>query len=174
MASRQKFKKPAGRTERHSAAWGKRLSAVLLLATGMAYGQAMNANSQHAHFSGLAPELTQLKNRLGATSSQQVKVIVQYKTAPKAAAEARVQGFGGRLSNRLDLIKSRAYSVPVSALAGLENDPEVDYVTIDHPLKSLDDYTDAAMNASAGWNAGYDGTGIGVAVIDSGINDSHL
>jgi serine protease AprX len=98
---------------------------------------------------------------------------VQYKSTPQAAAEARVQSFGGRLSGRLDVIRGRAYSVPVSALAGLANDPEVAYITVDHALKGLDDYTDAAMNTSTVWNAGYDGTGIGVAVIDSGINDNH-
>src|SRR5215468_124941 len=37
----------------------------------------------------------------------------------------------------------------------------------------MDDYTDAAMNVTAAVNSAYDGTGIGVAVIDSGINDKH-
>ena len=37
----------------------------------------------------------------------------------------------------------------------------------------MDDYTNSAINASAAWNSGYDGSGIGVAVIDSGINDNH-
>ena len=46
-------------------------------------------------------------------------------------------------------------------------------VSLDHPLKSMDDYTDAAMNVSSAWNAGYDGSGVGVAVIDSGINDTN-
>ncbi len=172
MAIRQKFKKTEGRGQRHSAAWGKRLCMTFLLATGMVYGQ-MGPQSQHARaFKGLAPELTQLRSRLGAASKSQVNVIVTYKSTPQTSSEARVAKFGGRLSNRLDLIKSRAYSVPVSALSGLENDPEIDYVTVDHALKGMDDYTDAAMNVGTAWNAGYDGTGIGVAVIDSGINDS--
>src|SRR5215468_5001100 len=37
----------------------------------------------------------------------------------------------------------------------------------------MDDYTDAAMNVTAAVNSAYDGTGITVAVIDSGINDKH-
>jgi hypothetical protein len=39
MQQTKKSPKPEGRGERHSAAWGKRLSLVLLLATGMAFGQ---------------------------------------------------------------------------------------------------------------------------------------
>ena len=114
MASRQKFKKPAGRTERHSAAWGKRLSMALLLVTGMAYGQTQNGNSQHSRFSGLAPELTQLRSRLGATSNQPVNVIVTYKQAPQAAAATRVQGLGGRFSRHLHLVNGEAVTVPAS------------------------------------------------------------
>ena len=46
-------------------------------------------------------------------------------------------------------------------------------MSVDHPMKGLDDITDVATGVTAAWNAGYNGTGIGVAVIDSGINDSH-
>ena len=40
-------------------------------------------------------------------------------------------------------------------------------------MKGLDDTTDVATSVTAAWNAGYNGAGVGVAVIDSGINDSH-
>src|ERR1051326_8641584 len=105
MANRQKFKKTVGRSERHSAAWGKRLSLALLLATGMAYGQSLNANHQRwGAFSRFSPEVNNLSSRLSATSTAKVNVIVQYKQNPQAASEARVQSFGGRLSGRLDMI----------------------------------------------------------------------
>ena len=55
----------------------------------------------------------------------------------------------------------------------LEADPEIVSVSVDHPMKALDDNTDAATNVPAAWNSGYNGAGVGVAVIDSGINDSH-
>ena len=34
----------------------------------------------------------------------------------------------------------------MTALPALEADPEIVSVTIDHPLKGMDDYTDAAAN----------------------------
>jgi serine protease AprX len=40
-------------------------------------------------------------------------------------------------------------------------------------MQGLDDITDVATGVTAAWTAGYNGTGVGVAVIDSGINDSH-
>jgi serine protease AprX len=179
MQQTKRAAKPAGRGERHSAAWGKRLSLMLILATGMAFGQRWNnptAGETGRFSSRIAPELSGLlaKAHQGSTHGQTVKVIVQYKQVPTSAHYATMQNRGGRLHVKLHSIKGAAFTIPVSALAALEADPEIASVTIDHPLKGMDDYTDAAMNASTAWNAGYDGSGIGVAVIDSGINDNHL
>jgi len=151
---------------------------VLLLATGMAFGQRWNnptASETGNRFSRIAPELSGLlaKAHQASAQGQTVKVIVQYKQVPSAAHYATMQGRGGRLQAKLHMIKSAAFTIPVNALAALEADPEIASVTIDHPLKGMDDYTDAAINVSTAWTAGYNGTGVGVAVIDSGINDSH-
>jgi hypothetical protein len=110
------------RNERHSAAWGKRLSrmlvlSALVLATGMAFGQQSKAYPQERVFSkALSPEVTHLINHFGATSSQQLRVIVQYKHAPQAAHWAKVQGMGGRMGSNLHLINSTAYSMPANRL----------------------------------------------------------
>src|SRR5580704_8611729 len=176
MVRTRKSTQPKGRGERHSAAWGKRLSmrlslalsTTLILATGVAFGQ--EAPRVSGSFS---REVTALMTHPRAHTGQTVKVIVQYKQTLKADSLARVQSAGGRLSRSLDVVHAAAYSVPANSLATLANDPEVAFVSVDHPLKAMDDYTDAAMNVSSVWNAGYNGSGIGVAVIDSGINDSH-
>jgi len=107
------------------------------------------------------------------SGTQHVKVIVQYKRTPQPTHWARVQAIGGHLSSKLHLINSTAYSVPANRLQELANDPDVDFVSVDHPLKGFDDYTDAAVNSSAFTSLGYDGSGITVAVIDSGINNQH-
>src|ERR1700733_5901136 len=164
------------RGERRSAAWGKRLAALaLILVADMTFAQEFDRVERAQ----LSPRITAELNeqlaqaRQGLGGNKNVKVIVRYKQAPQTETLARVQSRGGRLAARLDLVKGASFYVPVSALAALENDPDVEYVSVDHPLKALDDYTDAAMNVAAAWNAGYNGAGIGVAVIDSGINDSH-
>src|SRR5271169_2482074 len=182
MKSTRKLK-PAKRGERHSAAWGKRLSMVLFLATGMAFGQRWtNATASESGMSAssrIAPELSHLLARAqqGSAQNQTVRVIVQYRQVPTAAHYSAMQARGGRLHAQLHMIKGAAFTIPVSALPALEADTEITSVSIDHPLKGLDDYTNAAMNAtgatSFATSFGYDGTGVGVAVIDSGINDAH-
>jgi len=84
-----------------------------------------------------------------------------------------MQGRGGRLHSKLHMIKSAAFTIPVSALAALEADPEIASVTIDHPMNVMDDLTNDVTGVETAWSAGYTGAGVGVAVIDSGINDSH-
>src|ERR1051326_8872991 len=71
------------------------------------------------------------------------------------------------------MIKGAAFTIPVSALPLLEADPEIVSVTIDHPMNVMDDLTNGATGVASAWNAGFTGAGVGVAVIDSGINDSH-
>ena len=174
MVRSQTSRKPAGRGERHSAAWGKRLGLVLLLATGMAFGVSPHA-PQSGPFSRVAPELSDLLSRAkrGTAKGQTVRVIVQYKLAPTAAHYSTMKNRGGLLHAKLHLIKAAAFTIPVSALPALEADPEILSVTIDHPMNVMDDLTNSATGVASAWNAGYTGAGVGIAVIDSGINDSH-
>jgi len=165
-----------GRNERHSAAWGKRLALALLLTTGMAFGQRWNnaAGGENGRFSRMAPELSSLlaNAKHGSANRQTVRVIVQYTQVPTSAHYAAMQNRGGRLHSRLHLINGAAFTIPVSALPALEADPNVASVTIDHPINMMDDLTNDATGVGTAWNTGYTGAGIGVAVIDSGINDN--
>jgi serine protease AprX len=166
--------KSQGRGERHSAAWGKRLiMVVLLLVAETAFAQLPDSNGRMV--GKFAPDLASVVARAhqGATANETVDVIVQYKQTPQSEQEGRVQRLGARLNHRLGVVKGIALTIPASALPALEADDEIVSVSVDHPVKALDDYTNAAMNVSAPWNAGYNGTGVGVAVIDSGINDTH-
>lgn len=171
MLHRPKSKSP-GRDQRHSAAWGKRLSLLLVLVAGTAFAQNSGGDG---HFVGkFAPDLAPIAARAPrAAANETVNVIVQYKQDPQTEQEGRVQRLGAHLNSRLHVVKGMALTVPVSALPALEADSEVVSVNVDHPLRALDEITDQATNVPSAWNAGYNGAGIGVAVIDSGINDSH-
>jgi len=173
MSQTLKPKSPT-RGQKRSAAWGKRLTmlAVLLVAE-TAFAQSPEGNGRPV--GKFAPDLapTLVRAHQGMTANETVRVIVQYKQIPQAEQEGRMQRLGGRLGHRLGMVKGIALTIPSSALPALEADPEVLSVSIDHPMKGLDDVTDAATNVNAAWNAGFDGTGVGVAVIDSGINDSN-
>jgi serine protease AprX len=171
--------KNPGRDQRHSAGWGKRLSMLLLLVSAVllvaegAFAQDMRGDGKLV--GKFAPDLAPAAERArqGLAGDETVKVIVQYRQAPRSEQEARVQRLGGRLNHRLGVVKGIALTIPMSALPALEADSEIVSVSLDHPLRAMDETTDAVTNVPSAWNAGYNGAGIGVAVIDSGINDSH-
>src|SRR5271154_7365578 len=174
MSQRLKSESP-NRGQRHSAAWGKRLKMlVLLLVAEAVFAQDWTAASRPAgkFASDLAPAVEKAHQGTAA-ANETVRIIVQYRHSPQAEQEGRVQRLGARLNHRLSVVKGIALTISIGALPALEADAEVESVSLDHPLKAMDDYTNAAMNVSAALNAGYKGAGIGVAVIDSGINDNH-
>ncbi len=81
----------------------------------------------------------------------------------------------------LHSIKGMAATIPGFALYDLVHNPNVSYASLDRQLRSRSDstatpigtgaeYTTEPINAAAEWANGILGTGIGVAVIDSGIS----
>ncbi len=111
----------------------------------------------------LAPDFAKLD------SLSNVRVIVQWNHDPETEHQ-KVFNRGGFLHATHHSIKAGTYTLPAYALQELANDPDVKYIAPDRPLKAKLDYTAAAINAATVWNAGWDGTGVGVAVIDSGIS----
>jgi serine protease AprX len=161
------------RSRCHSAAWGKRFSLLLLLLVAEA-AFAQNSAGNGRPVGKFAPDLAPIAARAQrAAANETVNVIVQYKQVPRSEQEQRVQGLGARLNHRLGVVKGIALTIPLSALPALEADAEVVSISLDHPLRASDDITDVATGVPSAWNAGYNGAGIGVAVIDSGINDTH-
>lgn len=94
---------------------------------------------------------------------QSVDVIVRYRALPQQAHEHAVENRGGRVKGRLHLINSVVYSVPSSALEGLADDPDVEYITPDRAVHAMLDYAQPAINAGIAFNYGYTGNGVTVA-----------
>ncbi len=166
--------KPGRKSDRRSAAWGKRLGVLLLVVVAeCAFAQDRRGDGRPSgkFAPDLAPVVARANN--GAAANETVRVIVQYKQVPRSEQETRMRNLGARLNHRLGVVKGIALTIPVNALPALEKDSDIISVGLDHPLRALDETTDAATNVTAAWNAGYNGAGVGVAVIDSGINDSH-
>ncbi len=119
------------------------------------------------------PQKPKMSNDLATTDpSSNVRVIVQWNSTPDDAKELKILSRGGVVHSRLKAIKASVTTLSADAARDLANDSEVAYISPDRPVHAKLDYTAAAINASAAWNAGWNGNGIGVAVIDSGINGS--
>src|SRR5438270_207053 len=139
--------------------------AILVLVPATLSAQAgPKASGPNAH-SKLAADLANFPLNPDGT----VNVIVQFKQTPKAhAAEMAAQG--GRLKFSFDHINGAAYRIPVKMLVWLENHPDVAYVSPDRPNKvASDDDIPAVEGDVARQQYGLDGTGVGVAIIDSGV-----
>src|ERR1017187_6692186 len=100
---------------------------------------------------------------------QQVTVIVRYTHQPEARHHLNIARRGGRVQRNLELVNSVVYTLPASALADLENDPDVEYVSPDRPLAATLDYANPAINANIARQYGWNGTRVTVAVVQSGI-----
>src|ERR1035441_10663471 len=108
-----------------------------------------------------------------ASPDGQVDVIVHYKVQPQARHHARVAQMGGTLKRTLEVVSSAAYTTPAARLQDVASDPDVDYITPDRRVQGMLDYAEPTTNANIALQYGWDGTGVTVAVIDSGIIDVH-
>jgi serine protease AprX len=95
-------------------------------------------------------------------------------TPLNAAVDLLIQQLGGTLGRSLPLVNGRAADVSDFALTALASSWAVQRVVSDRPILQTLARTAATIGADAvRQQFGYDGTGIGVAVIDSGIGPWH-
>jgi len=113
---------------------------------------------------------------LQTSNSQPVDVIVQYKTTPVTKHFNNASKHGAKLKTQFTLSNGAVYSLTASQASQLANDDsDIAYITPDRPVKATwgggIDYSSQfeAVNADIAQGYGYDGTGVTVAVIDSGI-----
>ncbi len=104
---------------------------------------------------------------------ESVRVIVQHYTPVGDGDVGNVERkHHGKISKRLDLIYGVAAELPVNDLEDLSNEPNVFRISADDKVKSSGGSPAVASGAMAAATAyGVDGNGIGVAIIDSGIED---
>jgi len=112
-----------------------------------------------------------------ATAPQvhRIKVIVQ--TRDLTAAEHAVQGAGGVITQPLSIINGFAATVPADALARLRAQQAIRAIALDGPVhvlgqpdaSKLRSVYQKSVNADKAWNSGYTGSGVTIAMVDTGI-----
>ena len=119
---------------------------------------------------------------VNTTTSVQTNVIVQFTTPPSAASVASIGKAGGVLRNLPGVLNAAAATLPGNAIPAFANSSGVAAIALDHNLSTLAAPASAWIGARPDWGwktvrsdlagsvFGFDGRGIAVAVIDSGID----
>lgn len=111
-----------------------------------------------------------------ASGSDQERVWVKFKPGAKGQVQRALQGAGARFHYSFDGLGAFAVSVPSQALAGLRNNPNIEYIEADaprYPMAQIQPYGIDMVKAPQVWSQGVTGSGIKVCVIDSGIHAGH-
>ncbi|HYW71551.1 MAG TPA: hypothetical protein VE961_10970, partial [Pyrinomonadaceae bacterium] len=120
-----------------------------------------------------APEFA---NTNGSTAS--VRALIKTKGAPTAAHDAALAHSHGRKRATYDALDVVVADLPLNEIASIAARDDVLYVAPDRPVKAQMNLTNDTVGASqvqAGTTTapGFDGKGIGIAILDTGISASH-
>lgn len=149
----------------HTPVGGRLLLAVSLLASCAVGGVASGNHPPSRRFTRLSPVLANSAARSGEHS-----YIVQFHDPARGLAAAAASG--ARLARRYETLPMAAVEATPDALARLLASREVRHVSPDLETRRATEFALPAIGVDLAAKTGVSGIGIGVAVIDSGI-DSH-
>ncbi len=118
--------------------------------------------------------------------NEKVKVIIILKKpaersqsqAARSSVRKDILAKGGKVRREYSIFEGMAAEIPASKVKALANNPNVELIEYDHPVRALINDSIPLINADDVWNEiqlGQNVTGIGqtVCVIDSGVNYSN-
>ena len=115
-----------------------------------------------------------LTSRASASTGSSHVIVRAADAASVATVATLIETLGGAAGRRLALLDAVAAEVPNASLLALASNPAVRRIAVDRVTLGQMQRTAAITGAAAVREAfGYDGAGIGVAVIDSGITSWH-
>ena len=99
-----------------------------------------------------------------------VEIVARYGDRPELFDDEYVASLGGKVTRAYATLDMRAISIPASSLEALAVDDNVDWLSLDDEM-SVTSTAHQAMNVptSASPNAGYTGSNVGIAVLDTGV-----
>jgi hypothetical protein len=107
--------------------------------------------------------------------SDLVRVIIQ-PAAPPDVLDSTIEYSGGSNLRKFKNFSVRVVTLPVQAAVAIASRSDVSYVSLNRDVTSmghLSATTGADQIRSSGSSGSLDGTGIGIAIIDSGIDTAH-
>src|SRR5712692_190913 len=122
---------------------------------------------------GVAPDLQEETQK--GSPARTVRLVVTLEGADPALVADRVAELGGKVHGHFPNVGVMVLDLPLEAVEALAETDGVKYVAPDREVTSLASHVDVTTGASLVFPGalsptGFDGTGVTVAVIDSGIN----
>ncbi len=149
---------------------------VLLMSANVAYGKPRPRIAKDVDCSKLndTSDLSKREHRQlsrACSLNTRVRVIVQLSENSTPAFDQFANSNGASTKKNFRRVQERVMEVPIRVAERLAKQKHVKYVSLDRPIQaSLDQVTPAeAVGATVAWQSGYDGSGIGIAVLDSGV-----
>jgi serine protease AprX len=115
-----------------------------------------------------------------SSSTGKTQVVVQYAPGTQLSCSGLlgllgcvvndVLKLGGAVLGQLPLVNGLVASLDHNGIVSLSNQSNVLYISKDRSLTPFFDNAAPAINAQVAWQSNYTGAGIGVALIDSGVN----
>lgn len=106
-----------------------------------------------------------------------IKVLIGFKEKPGPAEQALVKSAGGKIKYTYHIVDAIAASIPEKAIAALQKNFSIRYVEADGIVEAIDELDNSwgvkRIGAGVVHNNVNKGTGIKVAVIDTGIDYTH-
>jgi serine protease AprX len=109
------------------------------------------------------------KDLEGLDPQSTIDVIVQFAHSAGDLEHERVNRRGGRLMAELPTVAGALYSMQAAVAADLAKDPDVVYISPDREVWATLEYANPTLSVPLAFQHGLAGSGIGVAVIDSGV-----
>jgi hypothetical protein len=133
---------------------------------------------RHGH-ARVAPDLAEAAR--GKSPAERVRLILRVNGSEASDLERTIVELGGRVRGHYRFVGQMVVELPIGAVAALSESSSLEYIAPDRPVNGLTSHLQVTTGASqvyplsgtllSSWTSlDVDGTGVGVAVVDSGID----
>src|SRR5688572_12943911 len=118
----------------------------------------------------VASKIADELKKLPKDSFKMHDVVVQFKFAPSDSVLNAITKFGGKIKKKNSRSTTVLLTLPKVVIDLLESNPAVRYASMNRKISPRMDMTLPSVGATIAQQYGWDGTNVGVAIIDSGIS----
>jgi subtilisin family serine protease len=155
-------------------AWFITISLLFSMVAGIMVGDKAYAQSGSTKGSKVSPDLS--KKVKDSAASTHVTAIIRANGSWGSTLDNAIKNNGGSIKRTFSKLNLRTVDLPVSAVNALATRTDLAYLSLDKEIKpfghlTMTTGTDSARASMP--NTLLDGTGIGIAIVDSGVDPNH-